>query len=705
MAEKADVLVVGAGPAGSVAAAALARSGLAVVLAGTADLAGEYDVLLTGQALGELASAGLDGVVPLHPVERAELLFGPSVRRVVADSGAAVCQRDILERALRTAALEAGARFVPGLVTTLAHGDEACEAVIERRACPLRVIARHVVIAAGQDAGALGADVVPPSPGLVCARRYSGLPLGGTALLAMPAPDGVAGGQQVTCIWVLPGGAGTVTVGTAHFAADGARAEAEALLDAALAELTRIDPRFASLRQAGAPYSGPLNAGFTPGLVARAGYLLAGDAAGLVNPFSGEGLSGAIHSGLLAVRVIAARPARPAAARRRYARRLATTYVGCFETTRHAAQRYHLTWRMLAAGASSDHPLFAKARRVLLLPDGPRGVVTGSTMRLADLDLALVGPFLAACDEVTISLVREEWPFLARLALAGGSLGQPKLRPAVLFFAALRAGGLVPPVTVTGLGAAIELAFLGATSLFGTPGPAAAARGVDWARATTLLAGDFVLAQASRLVAEHCPDLSWSFADWLAELAAVRANRLDPGGQVAAGSVYASLLEFPARIGALLGGAPPPVARAVREFGRQCGYAFGHTEDVLAVRGARTRLDTTLDAMLHDRVSAIPRVVAGRLVSQATLARDEQLRSLVLADATEACAAARARALNALEAIAEPMAARVLRGFVTAVTEPTEWHRNDRGAAAIAPTINPSEPAAVMSHIHGGTQC
>jgi menaquinone-9 beta-reductase len=64
--------------------------------------------------------------------------------------------------------------------------------------------------------------------------------------------------------------------------------------------------------------------------------------------------------------------------------------------------------------------------------------------------------------------------------------------------------------------------------------------------------------------------VSWSFADWLGELAALRARRAHPGHTAVAGAVFASLLEFPARIGGWLGGATrrdrssPPVRRAVR---------------------------------------------------------------------------------------------------------------------------------------------
>jgi menaquinone-9 beta-reductase len=664
----ADVLVMGAGPAGAIAAVTLAGQGMDVLLVGQdpgGRTAGGYDVLITGQARAMLELAGLASLIPVRPVDLVELRFGASVTHTITDSGAAVGDWREVRTALRGAAIRAGARYIRGTVTSLTYHGHAHQAVIEHVGGQVSVRARHVVVASGGGSGTLA----PHSNGLVCARRYRGVRLGTHAMLVLPAPAATASGLGVTCVWALPGGGDTITVGTAYAAADDLASPAQ-LQRKALHALADADPRFAGLRPAGRLRSDQLYAGFLPAKAARAGGLLAGDAAGLVNPFTGEGLSCAVHTGLLAARLISLNRANPVAARRRYARRLATTFVGYYETSRHATRRYHLTWRILAAGATSDHPFFVKTRRALLLPEGPDSLAAAGRLDFSDPDAVRLGPFLAACDEVAISVVRTEWPFLARLALAGQGLSQPRLRPATLLFAALSAAGREPSVTHAPLGAAIELAYLGASALFGSAGPPATRRGVDWALAATLLAGDFLLAQASRLVASHNPDVAWPFADWLAELAALRAGRLDPQAGIPASALFASLLEFPARMGALLGGASPAIARAVRDVGHQCGHAFLHAEDVLAVRGVRTRLDAGLDTMVRERLSAIPDCVPGRLVSRAALNGDQELRSRVLAAAQAECEAARQRALEALTRVTEPAAARILRKFIAAVSEP-----------------------------------
>ena len=145
-------------------------------------------------------------------------------------------------------------------------------------------------------------------------------------------------------------------------------------MDHAIRALGRDDPRFASATAIGPIVSGPIDTGFSPDRLADAGKLPVGAAAGLTNPFTGEGLSSAIQSGLLAAECIAANPTDPDRARTAYGRRLRATFVGYFETARYAARRYHLTWRVLADAADSDQPFFAKARRAILLPEGLAGL-------------------------------------------------------------------------------------------------------------------------------------------------------------------------------------------------------------------------------------------------------------------------------------------------------------------------------------------
>jgi geranylgeranyl pyrophosphate synthase len=182
---------------------------------------------------------------------------------------------------------------------------------------------------------------------------------------------------------------------------------------------------------------------------------------------------------------------------------------------------------------------------------------------------------------------------------------------------------------------------------------------VVWESAATVLAGDYLLGQASRLIAEAAPELAWSFSDWLGELASLRADAVTTG--VGAEAVFASLFEFPLRIGAALAGVP---AEPFRDYGAALGRAFLKIEDVLALRGERTRLDATLADLLDGRISALP-----VLLSIPGLTADS-LPPQALPAAVESGRRAQEELEPAYAAVDHPVAQRLLRAVAEFVTGP-----------------------------------
>jgi flavin-dependent dehydrogenase len=664
--EPVDVLVVGGGAAGTAAAAALARRGLRVLLAGERPPGASRDVLVSGPARYALRTIGAWDDAVARPVGTLDLRFGARTRRVIDDAGMAVCDRDRLAGLLHRAATEAGAVALTGRVADLRRDEDGHRATL---ADGTAVTARHAVIATGADPGRArargeaGGEGAASGARLQCAQRFTGVAPGGRITLQMVTPAGSDPKAQPSCVWVLPGSGGGCTV-----AVTGAGPDAGALMAGAVAGLAEADPRFAGARPDGPLAWAPVDSGFAPERAAAGGRLAVGDAAGLVNPFTGEGLSYAVQSGLLAAESIARHPGDPERAARSYRRALSRAFVGYFETARHAARRYHLAWRVLAATAESDHPFFAKGRRAVLLPEGIAGVTAAEPFDPGPRESLLLRPFLAGCDEVSVASVRSEWPFIARMLITGAGPTRRGLRPAVLLCAGLMSTGAHPDMGHAMTGSAIELASLGGLAFLGPAAPApSGGRGVDWASATTVLAGDFLLAQACALVAEHAPELSWSFSDWLAELTVLRARYLDAAPGTSSTDVFAAMFEYPLRAGALLADAPPATVAALREFGRHCGRSFVHAEDVLALRGLRTRLDTSLDTLIEGRVSALPELLGAPGLTAGRLGADPRLRAEALAAATAACREELELARKAAAEVGEEMPARILRGFAEAM--------------------------------------
>jgi menaquinone-9 beta-reductase len=215
-----DVLVIGAGPAGASAAAALTGRGLSVVLAGGAT--SDHEVLISGQALRALASLRLPSTPFLRPVTSLRLSFGPSASQELTDSGAAVASRQRLCDALRYAAISHGADHIPGQVAGLqATGSGHRAIVFAPGSGPREVSARQVVMATGSEGWpARDQPGTAPLAGIACARRFDGLRLRDTALLTLIVPDGARVSAPPRCVWAIPGTGATITIGTAIVGAD-----------------------------------------------------------------------------------------------------------------------------------------------------------------------------------------------------------------------------------------------------------------------------------------------------------------------------------------------------------------------------------------------------------------------------------------------------------------------------------------------------
>ncbi len=300
-----DVIVVGAGPAGAIAALVLARAGVRVHVLDRArfprfKLCGDS---LNPGALAILSRLGLSGVVEgTLPVDGMIVTSGTGARcqgRYGDGQQGCMISRHRLDHAILAAARAAGACVDEGVLVRAPAVDGGRVRGVEVNAADRRHVLRaRVVIAAdgasSRVARALGLARHAPWP-----RRWA---VG--AYFEDVAPAGGAGrfgemhlrtGRYIG-IAPLPGGVTNACVVTADRAAlrDSARL---------LTDTLRTDPqladRFARARMLTRPVClGPLAVEATGG--GAPGLLLAGDAAGFIDPMTGDGLRFALRGGELA---------------------------------------------------------------------------------------------------------------------------------------------------------------------------------------------------------------------------------------------------------------------------------------------------------------------------------------------------------------------------------------------------------------------
>jgi len=300
-------VVVGAGPAGAAAAleARRLRPDASVLLVDKAAFPRDK---ACGDGLGphavdELAALGAAGVLDGYPPIRGLRLRSPSGMEVAGDPTRPnhVVPRSVLDARLVAAAEAAGAERLRSSVRRLEQHDGLV--VVDGE-----LAARVVIGADGANSTVrrlLGAPSNPDRALAIAVRGYAPAPAGRPEQLIAWVAEG-----WPAYVWSFPTGTGVANVGYGLLRSrfHGDRAELHQRLRDLLPE---ADPDPASLRAHHLPFSSWRP---PPG---RGRVLLAGDAASLVNPLSGEGIYYALASGRLAARAALTAPRDPAAAYRR----------------------------------------------------------------------------------------------------------------------------------------------------------------------------------------------------------------------------------------------------------------------------------------------------------------------------------------------------------------------------------------------------
>jgi len=364
--ERFDVVVVGSGPAGSVAALVLARGGARVALVDKAefprdkacgDLVGPRGVKVL-EDLGLLDDVGAAKAPALGDM----LVVGPTGRRVRLPSApgltypghALAVPRVELDEALRASALQAGAEPVTGRVGSPKwEGGRLSGFELDD--------GRH--LEADSVIGADGATSrVATAAGLLDPKRV----LWGFALrchveqsvelpvIAMwePVPRKALAGYG----WIFPGPGGRANLGLGVGTLSDRRqgAEVAKLLPRFVDHLSKLGLLAEDHPEVKGRLGGWLKMGMVGTRPAGNGALLVGDAAGLVNPLQGEGIAHAMTSGKAAAESLLATPGRAE------------------ENYRHHLAAAHLPYQRIAATAHAAllcrPKAVSAAGRLLTLP-------------------------------------------------------------------------------------------------------------------------------------------------------------------------------------------------------------------------------------------------------------------------------------------------------------------------------------------------
>jgi len=315
----ADVLVVGAGPAGSAAAAWAARGGAEVVLADAAVFPRDKTCGdgLTPRAVGELQRLGLEDWLRAHTVNQGlrahgfgQTLLLPWPGGTLPDWGSAVARTE-LDDHLRTTAIKAGATAVDGAraVDVRREGGRVAGVVFRTDDGPLEIGCRHLVVADGVRSPlgkALGRQWHRDTVYGVAGRSYvtsamSDDPWISSHLELRDEAGTVLSGYG----WIFPLGTGEVNLGVGTLATSKRPADlAVRPLMAQYAELRRED--FALSGGLRMPTSALLPMGGAVSNVAGPNWALIGDAAACVNPLNGEGIDYGLETGRMLAELIAA---------------------------------------------------------------------------------------------------------------------------------------------------------------------------------------------------------------------------------------------------------------------------------------------------------------------------------------------------------------------------------------------------------------
>ena len=308
-----DVLVVGAGPAGSAAAAWSARAGLDTVLVDAQVFPRDKTCGdgLTPRATGELQRLGLEDWLRAHTVNhglRAHgfgqtlLLPWPSQPGSSLPSWGSAVARTELDDHLRTVAIKSGALALDGVraVDVRMEGSRVAAVVFRRGEETIEIACQRLVVADGVRSPLgklLGREWHRDTVYAVAGRSYVDSEMSDDPWISSHLELRDEQGELVTGYgWIFPLGDGTVNLGAGTLATSRRPAEV-AIKPLMQTYADTIGGDFGLSGELRRPTSALLPMGGAVSNVAGPNWALVGDAAACVNPLNGEGIDYGLETG------------------------------------------------------------------------------------------------------------------------------------------------------------------------------------------------------------------------------------------------------------------------------------------------------------------------------------------------------------------------------------------------------------------------
>ena len=370
MTQQFEVLIVGAGPAGSALAYFLAAQGREVLLIDKADFPRDKTCGdgLTPRALSVLRTMGLLEKCAAAGFRINGLrIFAPDGTRITSPippwrdrpNFVLVVPRYQLDDLIRAHAGTAGAEFRPRTEATeiLRDADRILGVRANTPSGPMEFHARYTVLATGASIALLERANLLASPALFgrAARGY----YEGVGALSDHVEFHLESIPLPGYGWVFPVSATAANVGAGYFVKNSRhkpRNSPRQVLDEFLAN-PLVAPRMAGVRVRGPIKGYPMRFDFPTARVAFPGLLMVGEAAGLVNPLTGEGIDYALESAEVAAEVIGQAlrtDSAPERTEREHTHALRANFLRSFITTVRVRDFYFQPWVLNRAARAAN---------------------------------------------------------------------------------------------------------------------------------------------------------------------------------------------------------------------------------------------------------------------------------------------------------------------------------------------------------------